>query len=196
MSNFFLHLFDSFWCINIINWLGSSTTLQLLGWCQEQSECSYLLAKMFHDLQDSDAALAAAQAMGWMWRGQIDILPLDNPENARKISCIYIQYRYTNLPYVLAIQRTLEVYGKYVGKRSLCSRGTRWLKCPDSSGSSLGSSNGACQGLRAPQQDLQGPVQISCLSYLSSLQVHRKMFLLETSQEGKRHCHIAVVNMS
>ena len=109
---------------------------------------------------------------------------------------IYIQYRYTNLPYVLAIQRTLEVYGKYVGKRSLCSRRTRWLKCPDSSGSSLGSSNGACQGLRAPQQDLQGPVQISCLSSLSSLQVHRKMFLLETSQEGKRHCHIAVVNMS
>eukprot|EP00434_Breviolum_minutum_P021193 symbB.v1.2.018698.t1/scaffold1410.1/size216244/24 len=63
---------------------------QAAGMTKEQSECSYLLAKMFHDLQDSDAALAAAQAMGWMWRGQIDILPLGNPENTRTISCLFV----------------------------------------------------------------------------------------------------------
>ena len=40
---------------------------------QEQSECSYILAKLLHDLQDWDAALAAAQALYMMWM-QMDVM--------------------------------------------------------------------------------------------------------------------------
>ena len=40
---------------------------------QEKSECSYILAKLLHDLQDWDAALAAAQALYLMWV-QMDVM--------------------------------------------------------------------------------------------------------------------------
>ena len=40
---------------------------------QEQSECSYILAKLLHDLQDWDAALAAAQAL-YLMRVQMDVM--------------------------------------------------------------------------------------------------------------------------
>lgn len=38
-----------------------AATFQAAGMTKEQSECSYILAKLLHDLQDWDAALAAAQ---------------------------------------------------------------------------------------------------------------------------------------
>jgi len=50
---------------------------QAAGMTKEQSECSYLLAKMFHDLQDPDAALAAAQeALATSDAGQAKVITL------------------------------------------------------------------------------------------------------------------------